>query len=164
MPTPDPTPPALSAADALAQLSFLVQGALGRRASAAGVSLSLTRVLGILRDRRPTMHELARLMDLDKSSVTGLVERAERRGLTERTRSPSDGRSVLVTLTAEGRALVTRVAAAFERDVEDLLSALPSADRALIRALTERLLVAHAGARGVDLLAPDGSPKPHQRS
>src|ERR1700722_13149249 len=148
MATRNPNPPALSAVDALTQLSFLVQGALERRASAAGLSLSLTRVLGILRDRRPTMHELARLMELDKSSVTGLVERAERRGLTERARSPRDGRSVLVTLTAEGRALVTRVAAEFARDVEDLLRALPSADSVLLTELIERLLVAHAGARG----------------
>jgi DNA-binding MarR family transcriptional regulator len=153
MTTSEPTPPSLNAVDALAQLSFVVQGALERRASAAGVSLSLTRVLGILRDRQPTMHELARLMELDKSSVTGLVERAERRGLTVRTRSPHDGRSVLVTLTEEGRALVTRVAEEFERDVEDLLSPLPSADRVLLRTLTERLLIAHADARGVDLHA-----------
>jgi DNA-binding MarR family transcriptional regulator len=132
-----------------------VQAALEQRASAAGVSLSLTRVLGILRDRRPTMHELARLMELDKSSVTGLVERAERRGFTERTRSPHDGRSVLVTLTEQGRELVTRVAAGFERDVEDLLSGLPRADRALLTALTERLLIAHAGARGVNLRATE---------
>jgi DNA-binding MarR family transcriptional regulator len=61
----------------------------------------------------------------------------------------------LVTLTAEGRALVTRVAAEFERDVKDLLSALPSADSVLLTALMERLLVAHAGARGVDLLATE---------
>jgi DNA-binding MarR family transcriptional regulator len=155
MATRNPNPPALSAVDALTQLSFLVQGALERRASAAGLSLSLTRVLGILRDRRPTMHELARLMELDKSSVTGLVERAERRGLTERARSPRDGRSVLVTLTAEGRALVTRVAAEFARDVEDLLRALPSADSVLLTELIERLLVAHAGARGIDLLATE---------
>ena len=30
------------------------------------------------------MNELARLLDLDKSSVTGLVDRAERRGLVAR--------------------------------------------------------------------------------
>lgn len=143
-----------------------MQAALERRASAAGVSLSLTRVLGILRDRRPTMHELARLMELDKSSVTGLVERAERRGFTERARSPHDGRSVLVTLTEQGRELVTRVAAEFERDVEDLLSELPSSDRALLTALTERLLIAHAGARGVNLRADrvDGLSKAHETS
>jgi hypothetical protein len=33
-----------------------------------------TRLLGVLRGK-PTMHELARLLDLDKSSVTGLVDR-----------------------------------------------------------------------------------------
>jgi DNA-binding MarR family transcriptional regulator len=99
------------------------------------------------------MHELARLMELDKSSVTGLVERAERRALAARTRSPHDGRSVLVSLTAEGRALVGRVASGFERDVEELLGVLPNVDRMLLTQLVERLLAAHAGARGVDLFA-----------
>ncbi|HEY3773908.1 MAG TPA: MarR family transcriptional regulator [Solirubrobacteraceae bacterium] len=156
MPGPDDqTPPDLSAVDALAQLSFVVQGKLERRASAAGVSLSLTRLLGILRDRRPTMQELAGLMELDKSSVTGLVERAERRGFTVRTRSPRDGRSVLVELTDEGRAQVTQLASEFEGDVEGLLHALPRADRAELRTLAERLLTAHAGALGIDLLAPE---------
>jgi MarR family transcriptional regulator, lower aerobic nicotinate degradation pathway regulator len=148
---PDSTPPRLTSIDALAQLSFLVQGILERRASDADVSLSLTRVLGILRDRRPTMNELARLMELDKSSVTGLIERAERRGLTVRTRSPHDGRSVLVTLTQPGRALVDRVAAEFERDIERLLQPLSGPDRAALITIIERVLLEHAGARGVDL-------------
>ncbi len=36
------------------------------------------------------MNELARLLDLDKSSVTGLVDRAERRGLVTRVPSTAD--------------------------------------------------------------------------
>ena len=155
MDTSDPNPQGLTAVDALAQLSFLVQGTVERRASAAGVSLSLTRLLGILRDRRPTMNQLAQLMDLDKSSVTGLVERAERRGLAARTRAPHDGRSVLVELTEEGRALVAGVATAFERDVEELLGVLAGDERAVLRELTERLLLAHAEGLGVDLLATE---------
>jgi DNA-binding MarR family transcriptional regulator len=43
------------------------------------LSIPATRLLGVLRDREPTMLELAQLLELDKSSVTGLVDRAERR-------------------------------------------------------------------------------------
>jgi DNA-binding MarR family transcriptional regulator len=89
--------------DGLAQLSFLVQNALTRHAAGHGLSLAQTRLLGILRHREPTMNELARLLELDKSSITGLVDRAVRRGFVERVPSPSDGRAVLVRLTDKGR-------------------------------------------------------------
>ena len=71
----------LSPVDGLAQLSFLIQGMLERRAAEHDLSIIQTRLLGVLRDRTPTMHELARFLGLDKSSATGLVDRAERRGL-----------------------------------------------------------------------------------
>ena len=78
-----PTEPAeqLSTVDGLAQLSFLTLGLLERRAGEHAISIIQTRLLGVLRDRTPTMNELATLLGLDKSSATGLVDRAERRGL-----------------------------------------------------------------------------------
>ena len=75
------------------------------------------------------MNELARLLELDKSSITGLVDRAERRGLVDRVPSPADGRAVLVRLTHEGRSLVSQVAARFEADVLKMFECLPVSDR-----------------------------------
>jgi len=143
----------LSSTDALAQLSFAVLGMLERRAAQHDLSMAQVRLLGILRDRTPTMNELARLMELDKSSVTGLVERAERRGLVLRVPSVTDRRSVLVRLTANGRQLVTQAARRFDADVAGLLGLLPARDRAVLAGLVSRLLVARAGARGVAELA-----------
>src|ERR1700743_633317 len=111
----------LSPVDGLAQLSFLVQRMLERRAAEHDLSLIQTRLLGVLRDRRPTINELVELLGLDKSSVSGLVGRAERRGLVQRTPSTVDRRSVLVSLTDDGRALVDEVAARFAAEVETLL-------------------------------------------
>ena len=91
-PDPAPAPPQLDPVDGLAQLSFVIMGLLERRAAEHDLSIAATRLLGVLRDREPTMNELARLLDLDKSSVTGLVDRAERRGLVERAPSPADPR------------------------------------------------------------------------
>ena len=141
----------LSPVDGLAQLSFLVLGALERQAAGHDVSLVQTRLLGVLRDRRPSMQELAKLLGLDKSSVSGLVDRAERRGLVARVPSAADRRSVLVSLTDQGRRVATSVGAAFEAEVTALLGFLPAADRARLAGLVSGLLVAHAAARGVDL-------------
>jgi MarR family transcriptional regulator, lower aerobic nicotinate degradation pathway regulator len=94
---------------------------------------------------------LAKLLGLDKSSVSGLVDRAERRGLVRRTPSTVDRRSVLVILTNEGRALVSEVAARFGADIAAMLDALAPSDRATLTSLLSRVLVAHAADRGVDL-------------
>jgi MarR family transcriptional regulator, lower aerobic nicotinate degradation pathway regulator len=148
----------LSAADGLAQLSFLVQGILEIRAREHGLSITQTRLLGILRDRRPTMNELARFLGLDKSSVTGLVNRAERRGLAVRVPSTADRRAVLVSLTDLGRSLASAIEARFDADISLLLERLPAPDRDALAQLISRLLVAHATDRGIDLFA--GSPPP----
>ncbi|MFG1806354.1 MarR family winged helix-turn-helix transcriptional regulator, partial [Streptomyces sp. NPDC049040] len=110
----------LTTVDALVQLSFLVQGVLAGVASAHDLSVVQLRLFGILRDRRPGMLELARYLGLDKSSMTGLVTRAEKRGLVQRLPSPHDGRGVLVALTPEGRRL-TELGAA---EIADRLAAL----------------------------------------
>jgi DNA-binding MarR family transcriptional regulator len=141
----------LSPVDGLVQLSFLVHGALERRATERDLSMIQTRLLGVLRDRQPTMNELARLLELDKSSVTGLVDRAQRRGLVERTPSTTDGRAVLVTLTRKGQTLVARIATQFEADVTELLRSLSASDRKRMSGLVSRLVVAHAAERGIDL-------------
>jgi MarR family transcriptional regulator, lower aerobic nicotinate degradation pathway regulator len=153
--TPAP-PPALSPADGLAQLSFLIQDILERRAREHDLSVIQIRLLGILRDRRPTMNELARLLGLDKSSVTGLVDRAERRGLVARVPSAADRRSVLVSLTDHGRSLASDGTALFEADISLLLRHLPPADRETLSGLVRRLLVAHAADQGIDLFATLG--------
>jgi len=157
---PPATQQALSPADGLAQLSFLIHGILERRAREHDLSIIQTRLLGVLRDRTPTMNELARLLDLDKSSVTGLVDRAQRRGLVVRVPSTTDGRAVLVRLTGAGRSLISDGAARFEADISQLLERLSPADRAALSRLISRLLVARAADHGIDLFATLGSGAP----
>jgi DNA-binding MarR family transcriptional regulator len=151
-PTPG-TRSQLSTVDALAQLSFLVHGLLERRAAEHDLSIIQTRLLGVLRDRKPTMNELAKLLELDKSSVTGLVDRAERRGLVVRVPSTADRRVVLVSLTARGRSFVSQASAAFEADVAGLLGCLSPSERSALSGLVSRLLVTRATGHGVDLFA-----------
>jgi len=141
----------LSIVDGLVQLSFVIQNALARRVAEHDLSMIQTRLLGVLRDRAPTMNELANLLELDKSSVTGLVHRAERRGLVERVPSPTDRRATHVSLSEHGRSLVTQVAADFEADVATLLDGWTPPDLDSLSGLISRVLVAHAADRGVDL-------------
>jgi len=151
--TPPAADAALSPADGLAQLAFLIHGTLEGRAREHDLSIIQMRLLGVLRDRMPTMNELARILDLDKSSVTGLIDRAERRGLVVRVPSTADRRAVRVSLTGHGRSLVSAGAASFEADISLLLERLAPAERDALSRLVSRLLVAHATDHGIDLFA-----------
>jgi DNA-binding MarR family transcriptional regulator len=80
---------------------------------------------------------------LRASTVSGLVDGLVRRGWVERGPDPSDRRKVLLRLTSEGRALVTRVETARRRRMGRAFAALAPGERAtatrLLRRLTERL-------------------------
>ena len=134
----------LGIVDALAQLSFLVQNALARRASAHELSMIQLRLLGVLRDRAPGMAQLAAVLELDKSSVTGLVDRAGVRGLVTRVPSRSDRRVVEVVLTKRGRSLVRRVVADFEKDVARLVAGLTPAQQDQLARLSSRVVADNA--------------------
>jgi MarR family transcriptional regulator, lower aerobic nicotinate degradation pathway regulator len=110
----------LDPVDALVQLSFVVQRVIATVGAAHDLSVVQVRMLGILRDREPGMLELGVHLGLDKSSVTGLVSRAEKRGLVRRSASPHDGRVVLVSLTAAGREVTERG----EAEIRDRVFAL----------------------------------------
>lgn len=97
--------------DSLVQVSFAVIAALSRIAAEHDLSLTQLRVLGILRDREPAMAELATYLGLERSTVSGLIDRAAQRDLVRKTTDAADGRSVRVSLTAEARRLVTAVTA-----------------------------------------------------
>ncbi len=66
--------------------------------------LAALRELG--RREAVSMSELARAMHLSQATLTGVLDRLEKRGLARRARSGTDRRSVVVQLTDEGRVLL----------------------------------------------------------
>ncbi|WP_327634762.1 MarR family transcriptional regulator [Kribbella sp. NBC_00482] len=119
----------MNTVDAVVQLSFRVQRILAAVGAEHDLSIIQIRLLGILRDRQPGMLELGNHLGLDKSSMTGLVSRAEKRGLVERMPSPHDGRGVLVALTPDGRRLAEVGEAQIARRVTELLKELNATQR-----------------------------------
>jgi DNA-binding MarR family transcriptional regulator len=126
--------------DALAQTSFVVMGVLSRVGAEHDLSLTQMRVLGILRDRRPRMAELAQFLGLEKSTMSGLVDRAERRGLLARGRSADDRRAVEVFMTDSGLELAERVRAEVARALAPATSHLGTKERQALTGLLERML------------------------
>src|ERR1700733_813074 len=126
--------------DALVRTAFFTTAVLSKIAAENDLSLTQLRVLAILRDRQASMTDLATYLGLDKSTISGLVDRAEKRGLLRRTQNPLDGRGVDVALTARGVELAARGAATVAHALSPLTKTLSAAEARRLTALLERML------------------------
>jgi DNA-binding MarR family transcriptional regulator len=154
--------PKLTLPDGLAQLSFSVHRAIARVADLHDLSLVQVRLLGILRDREPGMFAVAAFLNLDKSSVTGLVDRAERRGLVRRTTTSEDRRTVRVALTAQGRQLTEKLAQQVEHELSLLVEDLSESDRRRLLAIASQIVVADRQRRLVTVSPRMGGQRPRR--
>jgi DNA-binding MarR family transcriptional regulator len=135
-----PAPGQQELIDALVRTSFATMAVLNKLAAEHELSLTQLRVLAILRDRRITMSELTGYLGLDKSTVSGLVDRAEKRGLLRRAPSPRDGRGVEVFLAPAGAELAERGGAEIARALSPMTGVLTPAESRRVAALLERML------------------------
>ena len=126
--------------DALARAGFATMAVLTRLSAEHDLSLTQLRVLAILRDRRVRMSTLADHLGLERSTLSGLVDRAERRNLLQRAPNRTDGRAVDVLLTAEGARLARRLGAEVQRSLAPMTASLTPAEQRRLRTLLERLL------------------------
>lgn len=126
--------------DALARAGFATMAVLTRLSAEHDLSLTQLRVLAILRDRRVRMSTLADHLGLERSTLSGLVDRAERRNLLQRAPNRTDGRAVDVLLTAEGARLARRLGAEVQRSLAPMTGSLTPAEQRRLRTLLERLL------------------------
>jgi DNA-binding MarR family transcriptional regulator len=89
------------------------------------------------------MTALADYLGLEKSTMTGLVDRAEKRGLLERAPNSSDGRAVDVFLSPAGAELAQRLHARIERSLSPMTGQLAPSEQRRLQTLLERLLGSH---------------------
>src|ERR1700745_847599 len=120
-------------ADGLVQLTTLVQAIYARVSERHDLTPVQAKLLCVLLEGPRGMAELAHCFGVEKAALTGLMDRAERRGLARRSPVPGDRRALQVTLTAAGH----RAAAAFHAevgtDLSGLVSTLAPHDRELFR-------------------------------
>lgn len=145
MTTPNSMPQPVSVGDqelidALARASFAVMAVLNRIGAEHDLSLTQLRVLAILRDRRARMTDLADYLGLDKSTITGLVDRAEKRGLLRRAPNADDGHAVDVLLSAEGVRLAEVGAAEIAMALSHMTARLTTTETRRLTALLEHVL------------------------
>jgi DNA-binding MarR family transcriptional regulator len=111
-------------AQSLVDLSGLVQAVFGCVAAQYELPPTQARLLCVLAQSPRGMADLARQFGVEKAALTGLVDRAERRGLVHRAAVPGDRRAVRVTLTADGLRSATEFHAAVTAQLNQLLAPL----------------------------------------
>jgi DNA-binding MarR family transcriptional regulator len=112
-----------------------------------GVSLTAGSTLDLLlRSGAQRLTALAEREAVSQPAMTGLVSRLQAAGLVVRRADPSDGRAVLVELTAAGRALIEGRRARRAAAMEGLLDLLDPGERARFNAAIPvlRRLIDHA--------------------
>jgi DNA-binding MarR family transcriptional regulator len=135
-------------ATGLVRLTTLVQAIYARVSERHDLTPVQARLLCHLLDGPRGMAELARCFGVEKAALTGLMDRAERRGLARRSPVPGDRRALQVTLTDAGH----RAAAAFHAEVSAelgrLISPLAPPDREQFRsAMAEIIASCRASSR-----------------
>ena len=113
----------------LVRASFLVNAVYAESAREYGLTVQQGQLLCVLMGRPYGMGDLGATLGLEKSSLTGLVDRAVKRGLVRREPDPDDRRAVQVLLTGEGHELVEDFYAATCRRVDELAARLSTQDR-----------------------------------
>ena len=99
-----------SAFDNLRRVVQVVHGYSKRAEHAAGLTGPQLWAIKVLGESAPIMiSELARRMYLHPSTVIGILDRLEARGMVKRTRSTEDRRVVTADLTRKGKEAVKKV-------------------------------------------------------
>ncbi|MEO3827751.1 MarR family transcriptional regulator [Actinomadura sp. B10D3] len=137
----------LGMADALVRLSHVVQHVFADVAREHGLTSQQLQLLCMLLAEPLGMTELSRLMHLERSSMTGLVDRVEKRGLVARVADPADRRAWRVALTEDG----TRLADVAHDDVvaklDSMTGRLERDDRDRLASAVALILTEHGFAR-----------------
>lgn len=99
----------------------------------------LVCLLALKKEEPLTIKKLAQLAYLSPSTVVGIVDRLEEKGLVGRSRSATDRRSVLITLTAGGHHLLASAPSPIQETLAHTLKGLPEKDKISITLALERV-------------------------
>ncbi|WP_066525935.1 MarR family winged helix-turn-helix transcriptional regulator [Erythrobacter sp. CCH5-A1] len=119
-----------------------------------GLKIPEWRVMAVLGDAGTmTQRALTAATVMDKVAVNRAVKVLEERGLIARVPNPGDGRSHLLALTAEGRAIHAEVMPLARATERELLEGFGGGEEAALRDLLARL---RARAMALASPAPEG--------
>jgi len=125
-------------------------------ASVAGLSMGDARCLTAVGSFAPlSVNDLAQKANLNKGQASRSAQSLVEQGLVLKVASPTDGRGVVLTLTAAGDAAWRRAMAVVEQRNHEIFGVLSPEEREQLSSLFDRL-IAQAQTNGLDDDGPDG--------
>jgi DNA-binding MarR family transcriptional regulator len=104
----------------------------------SGLPFSRIRILKRLNRQSMSVKELARAATIDAPAATVAINDLEERGLVVRETDPTNRRSKIVSLTAEGRAMAGKIES-IDDPAPDILATLDHAELKSLRSLLAKL-------------------------
>jgi DNA-binding MarR family transcriptional regulator len=135
---------------------------------ATGLSGPQVWALTILESEPGLSHgELAERLFAHRSTVSGIVDRLEQRGVVTRTTDPDDRRGVRLALTPRGKAVLKRSPPPVQLGLRRALERLPSPQlrrlRRMLQSVVDETAAAGMEAPFFDLGAREPRPRPRSR-
>lgn len=140
-------PDSLRGSTALVRLAFWVQATHVEIANKYDLTPAQARLLCSAMSSSPSMTELANQLQVDKSSLSGLVDRAVQRGLVRRVVGQDDRRIVRIALTNIGRSLATAYDAELICRLDIAVSSLPTAQSTALMVAADQIIGGKATLR-----------------
>jgi DNA-binding MarR family transcriptional regulator len=166
---PVAAPPGGALSATTTDVSFLLQHTahtLTTRMTAALAELGMSPrehcVLAHAAQRDRTQAQLAELCDLDKTTMVVTVDTLERAGLAERVPSPTDRRARIIRVTPAGADMVRAGQAIVDRVHQEVLDALPDAERTVFVSALNRLATGHCAVPAESPEGVQGVRRPRQ--
>ncbi|SDH68823.1 MarR family winged helix-turn-helix transcriptional regulator [Desulfosporosinus hippei] len=105
------------------EVMMLYRSSMSKVFEDVGITPPQGMVLGILsKEKKLKINELSNKMNLSNSTVSGIVDRLEKQGMVERSRSESDRRVVFVSITPNFKEMHESFHVKFEKKIEKILS------------------------------------------
>ncbi len=110
-------------------------------ATTAGITTpQLVCLLAIVQAGSATVTSIGREIHVSPSTVVGILDRLEEKGLIRRDRDREDRRLVSVTATAEGMRVASESPSPLQKTLAEALEALPQEEQAAIARSLERIV------------------------
>lgn len=127
-------------ASALVQTMHRLQDLHAETSRPLGLTPQQAHLLCVLISGPLGMTELSRILSIERSSLTSMVDRLERRDLVARVANPTDRRACRIELTAAGKDLAHQCHDAVVDRIRDLTSELPAATRTTLTKALQSIL------------------------
>lgn len=96
-------------------------------------------LMELIKHRELPMWRIGDLLSVTGGNVTGLIDRLEKKGYVERTRSKNDRRIIMAKITKKGDQIFKKVNSEFESQIEETMSGLGSHELYQFNGILEKL-------------------------